>query len=84
MSGLVRTVAVRSLDGAQPLSGELTTLHRVDELQAALLLALWTGQRQGDLLRLTWKDYDGAYIRMRQSKGRGRKGRRSRRSRRRR
>jgi hypothetical protein len=26
-----------------------------DELQAALLLALWTGQRQGDLLRLTWK-----------------------------
>ena len=45
------------------------------ELQAALLLALWTGQRQGDLLRLTWKDYDGTYIRMRQSKGRG-KGRR--------
>jgi integrase len=46
------------------------------ELQAALLLALWTGQRQGDLLRLTWKDYDGTYIRMRQSKGRGCKGRR--------
>jgi integrase len=46
------------------------------ELQAALLLALWTGQRQGDLLRLTWKDYDGTYIRMRQSKGRGGKGRR--------
>src|SRR5277367_1478705 len=37
------------------------------ELQAALLLALWTGQRQGDLLRLTWNDYDGTYIRMRQS-----------------
>jgi len=46
------------------------------ELQAALLLALWTGQRQGDLLRLTWTDYDGTYIRMRQSKGRGSKGRR--------
>ena len=45
------------------------------ELQAALLLALWTGQRQGDLLRLTWKEYDGTYIRMRQSKARGRKGR---------
>jgi integrase len=44
------------------------------ELQAALLLALWTGQRQGDLLRLTWKDYDGSYIRMRQSKGNRRKG----------
>ena len=46
------------------------------ELQAALLLALWTGQRQGDLLRLTWTNYDGVYIRMRQSKGRGGKGRR--------
>ena len=46
------------------------------ELQAALLLALWTGQRQGDLLRLTWKDYDDTSIRMRQSKGRGSKGRR--------
>ncbi|WP_245285290.1 tyrosine-type recombinase/integrase [Bradyrhizobium sp. WSM3983] len=34
------------------------------------------GQRQGDLLRLPWNDYDGTYIRMRQSKGRGRKGRR--------
>ena len=45
-------------------------------LQAALLLALRTGQRQGDLLRLTWKDYDGRCIRLRQSKGRGRKGRR--------
>ena len=44
------------------------------ELQAALLLALWTGQRQGDLLRLTWKDYDGTYIRMRQSKGRAQQG----------
>lgn len=31
-------------------------------------LALWTGQRQGDLLRLTWNDYDGTSIRLRQSK----------------
>jgi integrase len=46
------------------------------ELQAALLLALWTGQRQGDLLRLSWKNYDGAYIRLRQRKARGGKGRR--------
>jgi integrase len=33
-----------------------------------LLLALWTGQRQGDLLRLPWSAYDGAHIRLRQSK----------------
>ena len=33
-----------------------------------MLLALWTGQRQGDLLRLTWSAYDGKHIRLRQSK----------------
>jgi len=37
-------------------------------LQLALLLALYTGQRQGDLLRLPWSAYDGQYIRLRQSK----------------
>jgi integrase len=37
-------------------------------LHLALLLALWTGQRQGDLLRLPWSAYDGNYIRLRQSK----------------
>jgi integrase len=38
------------------------------ELQFALLLALWTGQRQADLLRLTWSQYDGTHIRLRQGK----------------
>jgi integrase len=38
-------------------------------LHLALLLALWTGQRQGDLLRLAWSAYDGRNIRLRQSKG---------------
>ncbi|KAA2237726.1 tyrosine-type recombinase/integrase [Salinarimonas soli] len=37
-------------------------------LHLALLLALWTGQRQGDLLKLTWNQYDGRYIRLRQGK----------------
>jgi integrase len=32
------------------------------------MLAVWTGQRQGDLLRLSWKAYDGAHIRLKQSK----------------
>jgi integrase len=31
-----------------------------DALQFALVLALWTGQRQSDLVRLTWMQYDGA------------------------
>jgi integrase len=38
-------------------------------LHLPLLLALWTGQRQGDLLRLPWSAYDGKCIRLRQSKG---------------
>jgi integrase len=33
-----------------------------------LILALWTGQRQGDLLRLAWTQYDGKTIRLQQSK----------------
>ena len=33
-----------------------------------LLLALWTGQRQGDLLRLPWSAYDGTHIRLKQGK----------------
>ena len=37
-------------------------------LHLPLLLALWTGQRQGDLLRLPWSAYDGTNIRLRQSK----------------
>jgi integrase len=38
------------------------------QMTLAFLLALWTGQRQGDLLRLTWAAYDGEFIRLTQSK----------------
>jgi integrase len=41
-------------------------------LHLPLLLALWTGQRQGDLLRLSWSAYDGRHIKLQQSKGRQR------------
>jgi integrase len=37
-------------------------------LHLALTIALWSGQRQGDLLRLPWSAYDGTHIRLRQSK----------------
>lgn len=43
-----------------------------DEQALAMMLALWTGQRQGDLLRLPWSAYDGNSIRLRQSKTRRR------------
>ena len=39
-----------------------------EHLHLALTLALWTGQRQGDLLRLTWSAYDGTHIRLKQRK----------------
>jgi len=38
-------------------------------LLLAFEMALHTGQRQGDLLALSWKDYDGTYLQFRQSKG---------------
>jgi integrase len=38
------------------------------EMQRALILALHTGQRQGDLLKLAWNNYDGALIVLRQGK----------------
>jgi integrase len=38
------------------------------ELQLAMALAMYTGQRQGDLLCLSWSNYDGQFIRLRQSK----------------
>jgi integrase len=42
--------------------------HAPSHLHLPLQLALWTGQRQGDLLRLPWSAYDGTHIRLRQSK----------------
>src|SRR5689334_6905450 len=38
------------------------------EMVVAIMLALWTGQRQGDLLRLPWSGYDGSHLRLKQSK----------------
>ncbi len=43
-----------------------------DELKLAMVLALCTGQRQGDLLMMTWGQYDGQWINLRQSKGKKR------------
>ena len=39
-------------------------------LRLAMLLAINTGQRQGDLLRLPWSAYDGKHIKLRQKKDR--------------
>lgn len=39
-----------------------------EPLRFALVVALWTAQRQGDLIRLTWSQYDGTHIRLKQGK----------------
>ena len=39
-----------------------------ERLRWVLMMALWTGQRQGDVLRLPWSAFDGAAINLRQSK----------------
>lgn len=38
------------------------------EIKAAVIFALWTGQRKGDLLVAPWSDYDGKTIKVKQSK----------------
>jgi integrase len=40
------------------------------EMQFAMVLALHTGQRQGDILRMAWSQYDGTSITLRQGKAR--------------
>lgn len=49
---------------------DLTKLfaHASKPMYSAVMLALWTGQRQGDLLRLSWSSYDGKTIKLTQSK----------------
>lgn len=39
-----------------------------EHLRRVFMVALWTGQRQGDILRLCWTNYDGKTIRLKQSK----------------
>lgn len=39
-----------------------------EEMKLAIVLALHTGQRQADLLKLAWSNYDGTHIKLRQGK----------------
>jgi integrase len=39
-----------------------------EPLKLALIMGLWTGQREGDLLRAPWSAYDGKTLRIRQRK----------------
>jgi integrase len=56
------------------LDAEISAFLETAPPQVALpfAIALETGQRQGDVLRMTWKDYDGVAIKVRQEKTRKR------------
>jgi integrase len=41
-------------------------------MHLAIQLALWTGQRKGDLLRISWRDFDGTNLRFTQTKTKAR------------
>jgi site-specific recombinase XerD len=60
------------------LPGHIDAFMRVApiELQRAMIIALHTGQRQGDILRMPWSAYDGATIQLRPNKN-NRKGARA-------
>jgi integrase len=40
-------------------------------MRRALMLALYTGQRRGDVIQMTWGKYDGEFIQVTQEKGEG-------------
>jgi len=64
-----RVYASTRVDNVWSFEQEETFLKSAPaHLQLPLLLGLWTGQREGDLLRLPWSAYDGTRIRLRPRK----------------
>lgn len=49
---------------------ELALAHLREPLRRAVILALYTGQRRGDVCHMTWADYNGSKIRVRPEKTR--------------
>jgi len=59
----------RRIDSVWSTEDEIAFLDTApSHIGLGFMLALWTGQRQGDLLRLPWSAYDGEMIRLRQRK----------------
>ncbi len=62
-------------DGASRVNAIWTDAHEAaflaeasPQMRMAFILAIWTGQRQGDVLALKWAAYDGTHVRLRQGK----------------
>jgi integrase len=52
-----------------PQVGAFLGQQRYAHMHLPLVIGLWTGQREGDVLRLKWSNYDGHTIRLKQRKG---------------
>ncbi len=64
-----KTYRSKRIDSIWTLEDERRFLEKAPaHIGLAFMRALWTGQRQGDLLRLPWTAYDGEAIRLRQRK----------------
>lgn len=64
-----KTYRSKRIDSIWTIDDEKRFLEKApSHIGLAFMLALWTGQRQGDLLRLQWSAYDGETIRLRQGK----------------
>jgi integrase len=65
----VERLAVQPRRAVWSLNDQRSFLAVADQtMRLALLLGLYTAQRQGDLLRLQWSQYDGHRIRLTQGK----------------
>lgn len=67
------TVRMRRLKGGHlpawtPEEAVLAIENLPEHLRRAVVLALYSGQRRGDLVRLPWSAYDGRTLRLRQGK----------------
>lgn len=54
--------------GKKAEGGKAAIKPASEPIVRAMMLALWTGQRQGDLLKITWSAYDGESLALRQGK----------------
>jgi hypothetical protein len=57
---------------SSPQVGAFLAQYKFAYMQMPLLIGLWTGQLEGDVLRLKWSQYDGQTLKLNQRKGRSR------------
>jgi integrase len=67
-SSRLRRIKGGHLPAWSEADAKLAMAHLLEHLRRAVVLALYTGQRRGDLVHLTWSAYDGRVLRLVQEK----------------